>query len=180
MKKKISQIVAYLALGIVAIAVLLCAIIKIDFKPEVNVPTYASSGVQIRKTEGDYTSFRGVESEENYNEIIKKYNDSFKLTVLYSLFSGKIGSKTKITHVTSKTNAIGYEVKFNFAEEQILNNNDDTIEYSKIFFSVEKDKGLEEKTIWLYSGENDYYKITTIANFDSLANYISELDMFAE
>lgn len=177
-KKKISQIVAYFALGIVAIAVLLCAIIKVDFKPEVNAPAYnVNSAISIEKVEGQE---RGglLTTEEEHNEFVKKYENSFKLTVLYSLFSGKIGSETKIAHVKSKGSAVGYEVKFNFVEEQTFVNNDEEIEYSKIYFSVEKDKGLEEKTIWLYAGEDDYYKITTIANFDGLANYIETLAMF--
>lgn len=178
MKKKISQITAYIALGVIAIAVLLCAILKLNFKPEIGVPTYASSGVQVRKTEGDYTSFRVVDKEDEYNKLVGNFNDSFKLTILYSLFSGKIGSETTVTHVKSKASAVGYEVKFNFVEEQVFVNKGEEIEYSKIYFSVEQGKGLEEKTIWLEAGEDDYYKITTIADFDDLAKCIANFKMF--
>lgn len=181
MKKKISQIVAYLALGVVAVAVLLCAVIKINFKPKVAVPVYdVNSGITIEKVDGDVQGGL-LQNEKEHNEFVKKYNNSFKLTVLYSIFSGKIGSETQVkTDLTSKSEAKGYEVKFNFVEPQTFEYEDETIEYIRVYFSVEADKGLEEKTIWLETEDGEYAKVITIANFNDLANYIAELNMFAK
>ena len=185
--KKVSKILAYVLLGVIAVTVILCAIIKIDFKPEINVPSFASNGITIEKMDGDYAE-DGLNNEQDYNKFIANYNNSFKLTILYSLFSGKIGSKLQRKHIASRPSFTGYKVTFVFDEDQILtedgkevpvaDNSNEPIKYTKIIFSVEKSKGLEEKAIYLYAGEDDYYKLTTIANFDKLAKFIAELSMF--
>lgn len=194
MKKKISQIIAYVVLGIVVVGLVLTAVLKKDFAPNINVPTYnAGQGDIFIEQKGSGAKYDGLSSKDEkvYNEFVAKYNNSFKLTILYSVFSGEISRKQEIENYgkDAPTFTDGFVVTFNFNEKQTLKSNGkvyyesvnsktETL-YTKVFFVVENAKGLTTKNIYFYSQENArYYKLTTLANFDDLYNYISNFDMF--
>ena len=190
MKKKISQILLYFVLGVVVLGLVLCAIIKVNFKPEIQVPLTDAVG-QIEITTTDGTS--KVESSKENIDVEKfnnLFNDSFELNVLYSLFSGKLGSEIKVTKLTKEPTVSGYEVKFLYTdnvklvidgkEQTVASNSTTPIQYNRVVFGVEE-KGLTEVALYFYEqGTTTYYKVTTIANYDSLYNYISQLSMFGE
>lgn len=189
--KKISQIVAYTLLGIVVIGLILSAVLKKDFAPNISIPSYVSGGVEI--SEAGLAKYDGLSDKDNYNRFVNEYNNSFKLTILYSVFSGKISREQNISNYgkTSPSLYNGFVVTFNYPENQVLKtngtiyheatNSDDEVLFKKVFFAVESDKGLTAHKIYFYSEANSaYYELETLANFDSLYNLIRQLPMFAE
>ena len=191
MKKKISQIVAYAILAVVVIGLVLTAVLKKSFAPNIEIPAHSAGGVEIRVP--NMAKYEGLGDEEDYNEFVKLYNSSFELTILYSLFSGKISREQTITNTgkTSPSFTSGYVITFLYAEDQEIKvngkvwhesvNSDKAITYKKVTFNIFEGKGLTTTFIYFYNSENDsYYKLTTLANYDALYNFISELPMFAE
>lgn len=187
--KKISQIVAYSVLGILVVGLILCSILKISFKPEIVIPTTAEVGkIKISTTDGT------AKVESNSQNIGMKgfegkFNSAFELTILNALFSGKMGSKVNREKVTSLPNRTGYEVLFIYNNEQTLkvngeevtvaNNSTTPIKYNRVVFSVNQDKGMVTTSLYFYTnGASAYYQITTLANFDGLYDYISNITMF--
>ena len=187
--KKISQIIAYSVLGVLVLALILCSILKISFKPEMTVPTTAEIGkVRISTTDGTAKVESNSENIgiENFN---KKFNSAFELTILNSLFSGRIGSELKREKLTTLPSRSGYEVLYIYNEEQTLkvngkevtvaDNSTTAIKYNRVIFSVEADKGLTETSLYFYTnGTAAYYKLTSVANFNELYSYISDISMF--
>ena len=191
MKKKISQIVAYTLLGVVVLGFVLCAIIKINFKPEINMPNLANGD----KIQISLTGTSKVESsDENivYDKFMNKFNNSFELTVLYSVFSGKINSELDIQKTSIKPSYNGYKVQFIYSETQTLKkdgkdvtsdavNSNTPVTFNRVLFDVAEGKGLGEVVLYFYTeGDSLFYKVTTIANFDGLYSYISDIPMFAD
>lgn len=191
MKKKISQIVAYSVLGVVVLGLVLCAIIKLNFRPEIRMPMVAD-GDKIQISVSGTSKVESSDENIKYNTFLNKFDDSFKLTILYSLFSGKIGSELEIKETTSAPSFSGFKVQFIYAETQTLTkngkevtsgavNSNTPVKYNTVVFDVTDAKGLGQVNLYCYiNGDDSYYRINTIANFDGLYNYISEIPMFAE
>ena len=191
MKKKISQIVMYSVLGIVVLGLILCSIIKINFKPEMQVPVTTAVGkIQIETSTG--TSAVDSSNENiNTQKFADKFNSSFELTILYSVFSGKISNEIQIDKQTNAPSFSGFKVQFIYAESHTLkkggkdvmvaDNSNTPIKYNRVLFDVTSGGGLKKTSIYFYTnGETNYYKLTTIANFDELYKYISNMPMFGE
>lgn len=190
MKKKISQIVTYSILAVVVLGFILCSIIKINFRPEMNLPLIAN-GDKIQISLSGTAKVESSDENIKYSEFTTKFDDSFKLTVLYSVFSGKISEELNVDETKSEPSYMGYKVQFIFAQEQTLkkdgkdvpiaDNSSTPITFNSLIFDVAKDKGLTDVNLYFYkNGETKYYKVTTVANFDDLYSYISEIPMFGE
>ena len=99
--------------------------------------------------------------------------------------------------VDAKGNAVSFplivtdEVQFIYAESHTLkkggkdvmvaDNSNTPIKYNRVLFDVTSGGGLKKTSIYFYTnGETNYYKLTTIANFDELYKYISNMPMFGE
>ena len=189
MKKRISQILSFGFLALVVVAVLVCAIVKLDYMPQFKLPEYPEV-VQITDSEAGART-QSLTGDE-YTTFTAKFNDSFKLSILYSLFSGKLGKKIGTPKkVTKVTKASGYKVEFMFADEQVLKDNgeevkvaknsNETVKFTRVLFYVEADKGLnDETTMYFYTDTPTYYSITTMANFDDLYNFIKTMSMFED
>ncbi len=190
--KKINQIIAYSLLGVVLLGLVLTAVLKKSFAPNLVVPAYANGGITIEEA-GDVAKYDNLSDKDDYNAFVKDYEDSFKLTIMYSLFSGKISRSQEISSLGKDEPQItsGFVVSFVYGEGQVLksngkvyyesvNSNTETL-YNKVFFAVEKDKGLVTQKIYFRSNDNKYfYQLTTLANFDNLYKTISEMSAFAE
>ncbi len=186
--KKINQIIAYTLLGVVLLGLVLTAILKKDFSPNIDL----SKGELFIEEKGSGAKYDGLTSKDEkvYNEFVKTYNDSFKLTILYSIFSGKISRKQEIENYgkDAPTFSNGFVITINFGEAQTLKSNgkvyyestnsDTPTLYKKAFFVVEDGKGLTTKYIYFRSETNRYYRLTTLANFDELYKNINQMDMF--
>lgn len=191
MKKKISQIVAYSVLGVVVLGLVLCAIIKVNFRPEINLPIIAN-GDKIQISLDGTAKVESSDDNIKYKQFLNKFDDSFKLTILYSVFSGRIGSELEIEETTTAPTYNGFKVQFIYTETQTLKkdgkavtsgavNSNTPVTFNTLIFDVAEGRGLGEVSLYFYTnGEEEYYKVTTIANFDSLYTYISEIPMFAE
>lgn len=189
--KKISQIVTYVILGVLVVGLVLTAVLKKSFAPNISVPTYTAGGITISVP--NMAKYEPLDKQDNYNEFVNLYNSSFELTILYSVFSGKISREQKIDNVgkTAPSYTSGYVVTFVYPTDQEIKvngeiwhesvNSDTPTTYRQITFNVLNGKGLTTAYIYFYnSDEGNYYKLTTLANFDNLYNFISELPMFAE
>jgi len=98
--KKISQIILYTVLGVVVLGLILTSVLKKDFAPNIAVPTHTSKGIEIRSA--NVAQYDGLSNEEKYNEFVDIYSDSYKLTILYSVFSGEISRKQEISNYGKK------------------------------------------------------------------------------
>lgn len=190
MKNKIGQIATYAVLGVIILGLILCSVIKISFRPEMSLPSI-TAGDKIEISLSGTAKIESSEENINYNKFIEKFNNSFKLSILYSLFSGKVGRETKVDETKTAPTYNGFTVKFIFAELQTLkkdgkeltvaNNSNTTIKYNTIAFDVIEEKGLKSTILYFYeNGKTTYYTLTSIANFDSLYNYIKNIPMFGE
>lgn len=186
--KKISQIISYSILAVVVVGLVLCAIIKVNFRPEIALPT-TGDVIEIRV---DGTAKVESSNENiNYKEFTAKFDEAFKLTILYSFFSGRLGSELKIDEVKSEPAYNGFKVLFRYGQTQTLkkdgkevpvaDNSSTPITFDSVIFDVAEDKGLAVTNLYVYkNGATKYYKISTIANFDGLYDYIKEIPMFAD
>lgn len=189
MKKKISLIVVYAVLAVVVVGFILCSFIKINFKPEMSMPSLSNGAIEISVS--GQAKYESISDTKDYKTFASKFNGSFEVSVLYSLFSGKINNETKIDKVTNSPSFSGYKVQFVYNESQTLkkdgkpvmtaNNTNTPITYNRVVFDVQGSKGLTNKNIYFYTnGQTTYYKLTTIANFNGLYKYIANMDMFGE
>lgn len=189
--KKISQIIAYTILGVLVVGLVLTAVLKKSFAPNIAIPAHSAGGIEISVP--NMAKYEGLGDEEDYNEFVKLYNSSFELTILYSIFSGKISREQTITNngTTAPSYTNGYVVTFLYPQDQEIKvngevwhesvNSNTPITYKKVTFNILEGRGLTTTYIYFYNSENNsYYKLTTLANFDALYNFVSELPMFAE
>lgn len=189
--KKISQIVTYVILGVLVVGLVLTAVLKKSFAPNISVPAYTAGGITISVP--NMAKYEPLDKQENYNEFVSLYNSSFELTILYSVFSGKISREQKIDNIgkTAPSFTSGYVVTFVYPTDQVIKvngeiwhesvNSDTPTNYRQITFNIFENKGLTTVFIYFYNNDTStYYKLTTLANFDALYNFVSELPMFAE
>ena len=181
MIKKISQIAAYSILCVLVLSIIMCAIIKVDNKPQME------TGYSIQVTDTEATNIGEKISDEYVEKFNKKMNDSFKISVLYALFSGKINNRVTMSTSTTLPTFSGYKVQLIYTEEKTLydngkavnksNGSSDTVKYDTIVFSVLSQKNLSKVDVYYYlhTQSGNYYKFSTVANFDDLYNFIAEL-----
>lgn len=183
--KKISQIIAYSLLGLVVLGLVLTAVLKKDFAPNLTVPGYNNGEGYITIDQRGVANYDGLASKDKdtYNKFVNIYKDSFKLTILYSLFSGEISRKQEIQSLEKKEPSLDSQivVSFFYQNGQVLKSNGEVyyesvnsnteIKYTKVFFAVSQNKGLTSHKIYFQANSN-YYSLTTLANFDELYNFI--------
>ena len=188
MKKKISQIVSYAVLAVIVVGLILCATINLNFRPEMKLPN-VSKGDRIEISVHGTSQTDSSNENINYNEFNKKFDDSFKLTILYSIFSGHVGNELIIGEISSNEPTYnGYKVQFTFNELQelkkggkpvkIADNSNTSLKFDGLIFDVQESKGLGNVDLYFILENNKLQKVTTIANFDELYKYISELSIF--
>lgn len=191
--KKISQIIAYSLLGLVVLGLVLTAVLKKDFAPNLTVPGYNTGDGYIAIEQKGVANYDGLASKDKdvYNKFVNIYNNSFKLTILYSLFSGEISRKQEITSLEKNAPSLDSQIVVSFIYEngQVLKSNGKVyyesvnstteIKYTKVFFAVNQDKGLTSHKIYFQAGSN-YYELATLANFDDLYNFIADDLKFVE
>lgn len=191
--KKISQMIAYLVLGVLVVGLVLSAVLKKSFAPNIAIPEFSAGGINISVPNTSKVDGFGQAREDDYNEFVKLYNSSFELTLLYSIFSGKISREQSIVNngTTKPSYTAGYVITFVYPEEQEIKvngkvwhesvNSNTATTYKRVTFNIFEGKGLTTTFIYFYNDENNScYKLTTLANYDNLYNFISEFPMFAE
>ena len=182
--KKISQIAAYSVICIFVLAIIACGIIKVDNKPKME------AGYSIQITDTEATNIGEKISDENVIVFNKKFNESFKISVLYALFSGRLNNKVEMVGTESNLPTFnGYKVQLIYNEENTLydngkvvtksNGSSEAVKYDTVVLSVSQNNlNNVDLYYYLHTESNKYYKFSTIANFDELYNFIAELPNF--
>ena len=177
--KKFIQITSYVLLSALVIAFVCIAVIKKDFAPNfATANTIAIDDVKTAKHESSHTI--------NKNEFMKAYGNSFKMTILNSIFTGSINKSHKVSEIDKVSKfSEGYKITMLYDEDQVLkvngeeyletsaNSSPTNVKYRKVVFNVLQDKGLVENAFYIYTTEESYYKVTTLSNFDNLFDKIT-------
>lgn len=190
MVKKISQIAAYTLLCAIVVAVITCAIVKVGYKPTLAKMNFETDKILITDTEVS-TNVESYFEEESYKDFLNKFDNAFKQSVLNSLFAGNLGEKPVMKKLDKLPTFYGFKVKFILNEEAELYNNNkivnvadnstESVKYNRVVFNVLENKGLTQTSIIYYlNTEEEYYQFTTLANFDSLYNFIADMPMFTK
>lgn len=167
-KKKI--IISSVSLGlvfIIALAIILMAVIKVDLKPSVvSEPTNfyfnSSSSVQYDK------------NDEEYEEFINGFNNSFRVSVLTGLFSGNLRDyeivEDKIKSLPSEVTEGNY-VTFLYKDGSIKllekngqtyyskYNSNNSIDFDQVTFALSEENKIQDMSMYLKYTENSnsYY-----------------------
>ena len=183
MKNKIGLIITYSVLCVFVLAVALCAIIKVDYRPKMKL-TASEVSIQINDAQVGSRN-ESISTEADKKDFIKEFNGCFKLTVLQALFSGNLNKKAVVTRNTSAPSFTnGYKVLFVFDEEGqdlivngkpflIADNSNEAVKYNRMVFNVIEDSGFESVNLYFYAnGGSTYYQVTTLADFSGVYDVI--------
>ena len=168
--------------------ILLASIIKLDFKPKMQTLSKDTDAIQISDVDVP-SKYLALSDEEQYKSFVNKYNDSFKLSIMYSLFSGMLSTKVEMTKLDSEPIYTDYKVEFIYGEEHTLYNNNEAVTksdnssnlvtYNRITFSLQEGTGLSNVYVYYYKeGTSLYYRFKTKANLDALYDFVSNISTF--
>ena len=190
MKNKIGLIITYSVLCVFILAVALCAIIRVDYRPKINL-TASEVSIQINDAQVGARN-EAISEEADKNNFIEEFNNSFKLTILQALFSGNLNKEATVTRNTSAPSfSDGYKVLFVFDEDGqdlivngkpflIADNSSEAVKYNRMVFNVVENAGFGSVNLYFYAnGGSTYYQVTTLANFGEIYKTITNMQMFA-
>ena len=188
MTKKITLIICYCLIGIIAAALIICAIVPKDYLPRMEDPdTLKVEYVGDSLKQATYDTNSPDHNAEDYNRLITSFRNSFKQSVLSALFAGELTtSQVGIVAGESTVNTSpdsGFKFTFYFDEPQsvYLNGreyNDPNfggiVKTTEMFCYITNDVGFSG--IYLnFKIENNnssstvnYVRITTISSTSSL------------
>lgn len=188
MKKKILIIVS-LALVVALIATtIVLAVVKKSYMPEFDL-TPQTVRIVRQSDNAEFESSESHSSKEKFENVVKLFDDSFKQSVLGSIFGGNSSKRIDI-ELVSKLPSFdeGYTFTFDYKADMVLKkdgknfvygtNTDKQIKFRQVIFNITDTNGFNQ--ICLYAkeivGSNTYYyEIETIANVSALYDYMSEL-----
>lgn len=180
MAKKIGAIASLSIIGLLIIATIIMANIKIDFS--VNCPT--PNNVWVIYNNG-YVEASSIQSEE----IVKLINNASKENSLSALFNGNFGKKAEIKAVsgtkTIPSNSNFYvEFAYHNAQDLMLGNekyedtDGNTYTYERLIFTVTSSKETSLVNVYIIEDSSapttytHYYELE--ANLYDLYNYLVE------
>lgn len=186
--KKIIGIVSAVLVLIVSLCFICCAFINKDYNFKLNEPT----SIRVYKNDKVSTDIRNIgDTQEQYAQIMDKFNDSFKISFLNALFQGKGFENPKfvdkdvnqsLSNINSLTDENTYILYFYFDSAQKLMLNGKEVEttwniktFTEVYIQVKNTTKLTEINAYIkYSSNYARYKFTTYANQGKLFNYLSE------
>ncbi len=177
--------------GLLAIATGIISLIKSDFK-QVALDTYASIQV-YDKTSSSFLDYNP--NSDEYKQIVNLYNESFDESVLISLFSGAYGFEGGVVqgHVdlSARMDTSGKQyIMFFSIDEKVLtvdsklykNNADSIVKYNRMVLEINNTSALSEASLYIIDESEStqdelvsYYKVSMLAHFKDLHNYIINL-----
>jgi hypothetical protein len=184
MKGKIGLILTLALIGVVVVGTILLGVFKIDYSANMEMPV---NSIQINKAANDDFIVVNKTSEDKtiFDEVIKFYNNSFKQSVLASVFSGNVGTKAIVefrsgSYSSQLNNTSGHKLVIALTQSGVsLKETDGNKEYniSEIAMGVENKEGFNTVTIYgkIVGPTTSYVEIITKANVKSLYDYITEL-----
>lgn len=192
-----SKLLLWISIALVLVltgTIIALALIPVNYKPELSDQPIS---VKITQNSTSHTYNTGKEyplekDKENYNKILKAFENGFKQSTLKAIFSGKTSSKITINPVGSIPSKNGYRLEFRFNEPIVLTLNEKPYipssheEDSRILFKTLVVDVIEETenkfvttnlyaVIDLENGSKNYYEIKTIANFYELSEILPNL-----
>ena len=183
-KNKGVLIAVYCLVAVLVLSTIVCCFVKTSYRPEIQDP-YAFTAY-ISGNADSYIACDKDNNKDRYNEVLTTFNDSFTESVLSSLFSGRMFSKSRIESSQSLPSFSGYTLKLSFATKQTImlngkeynppTNSSQTIEYDEIYVDVAGDNGFGVNYVYYVYNYVDssninrttYYKQTVKANFNEL------------
>jgi len=188
MKKKILIIVSLALVVALITTTIVLAVVKKSYKPEFDL-TPQTVRIVRQSDNAEFESSESHSSKEKFENVVNLFDDSFKQSVLGSIFGGNSSKRIDI-ELVSKLPSFdeGYTFTFDYKADMVLKkdgkdfvygtNTDKQIKFRQVIFNITDTNGFNQ--IYLYAkevvGSNTYYyEISTIANVSALYDYMSEL-----
>ena len=193
-KKKISLIVCYCLVGVIALGFIICAIVPKSYLPTIENPDKLTiTYVDDNKIQEFYNVNSSSFNKEDYDKIISAFRNSFQQSVLSALFAGELISPMNALPI-GKANIVkpenSIEVKFEYNEYQniIINgkvyydqtNSKTPVQTKTLYFYITNDIGFNNTYIYYEddsqsSTDIEYYRVQTISSTSSLYELCAEL-----
>lgn len=179
MAKKIGAIVSLSIIGILILATIIMANIKVDYSINCATPTavYVSYNSSTERDAQDYT-----------DKIVKFIENASNEKALTALFNGTLGKKAEVFAVSEKTipTNSGFYVRYRYENAQKLmdgkevykNSNDESVYYDDLVFTVNNVEGFSVVKVYVVQDSANSMKYTYYyeveADFENLYNYLDE------
>ena len=178
MAKKIGAIVSLSIIGILIIATIVLANIKIDYSVECANP----NSVWVLYNSNDANKERAV-GNENANSIINYINNASKENALTALFNGSLDKEAKL--VVSSNSGLtvptttGFYVRYSYENAQkIKDSNNKEVSYDELVFTVNDVEGKNVVKVYVIPNRTSpmsythYYELE--ADFSDLYDFLVE------
>lgn len=176
MAKKICAIVSLSVIGVLILATIIMANVKVDYGVRCANPTtvYVCYGSNAER-----------DVKESKNEIVSLINNASKESSLTALFNGTLNKKAKVVTASSVGKSIpstnGFYVRYRYENDQkLVDNNDKTVYYQDLVFEVNDLAGTNIVKVYVVPNSQNssvythYYELE--ANFEALYDYLVEND----
>ena len=168
MAKKIGAVVSLSIIGILILATIIMANIKVDYSIKCETPTtvYVSYSSGTERDAQDYT-----------DEIVKYISNASSENSLTALFNGTLGKKAEIFAVSEKTiqNNTGFTVRYRYENPQKLmegdkayeDSNGENVYYDDLVFTVNDVEGISVVKVYVVLDSTNSSKYTYYYNLEA-------------
>lgn len=177
MAKRIGAIVSLTIIGILIVATLVMANVKINYSIVCSQP----ETISVYNGNGTY---REAKTEQK-DKIVELINGASKMSALDALFSKKLGKKAMVDSKSGTINySSGYLVRYSYNSNQTLKQGKKTFkdadgnsyEYKELVFEIKEKSGETEFYVYVIpdiSKQNEYSHVYKLdANFEELFSYL--------
>ena len=178
MAKKIGAVVSLSIIGILILATIIMANIKVDYSINCATPTtvYVS-----------YSSGTERDAQGNTDKIVKFISEASSENSLTALFNGTLGKKAEVfTCKETSIQTTGFSVRYRYENPQKLmegdkayeDSNGQNVYYDDLVFTVNDVEGISVVKVYVIldsANSNKYtYYYNLEADFEGLYNFIEE------
>lgn len=190
MRQKIGLIALLSFVGVLVVTTVVLGVVKKDYMPE-----FTNCAIEITVTdESSQHYYAGVNAaySDSQKEALKQMNElfknSYKQSVLASMLNGNLNNEVEIEYSATMPTQSGYRLMFEVEESVLMQNgsayhlNEDSedVVYTQIYFDVEEGAGFNPFNTYVKVQIDEsrvaYYKLTTLANTQTLYDYVAELN----
>ncbi len=193
MTKKITLIICYCLIGVIAAALIICALVPKNYLPQTNDPdTLQVTYIEDTNKTATYQKGSSSFNEEDYNRIMTSFRNSFKQSVLSALFAGELITTTTVSGIGQNTISkpdSGFQITFYYDDYQNIYENGSVyndpnysirpVQTKIMYCYITNDIGFSG--IYLYyeddsqGGDVEYYRLQTIASTSELHSLCMEI-----
>lgn len=188
--KKLATIIALAVVGVLVVTTIVLSVAKKNYQPQLqNQPYLMVITNQEDKTYQGGKGFSQQQPKENFEKVVKLFNDSFKQSILASMLNGNLSNKIEIEYKgTTLPAKNAYKVEFKYPSTLLmlngkafkLNENEPDIKFEYLIFYVEDGVGFAEFNMYakvkIDDSRDGYYQITTLANTKALYDFVNQLN----